>query len=239
MVNPEDSRFGSTANSIRVDPEDFAHQVNYLAALGRLVVPRAFTFVGQRILFVGHEPFDAEELGNLLPDGVGWYEEQYAPEKYAADIVVLGRTFSKGLVKSVLNDIQGSPKIVPQEGFLDELLFGHDWWSASRSRRWSTATGVCKLPGHLVRCVRLAWACRSRPRRRGWSFALNQLHPNKQERTICHLGSPGQPLRSTGLARMLRSQGAHAILIWTCGLRAGFASSATTQTSLAQLAGVS
>ncbi len=122
----------STADSIRVDPEDFAHQVDYLAALGRLVVPRAFTFVGKRILFVGHEPFDAEELGNLLPDGVGWYEEQYAPEEYAADIVVLGRAFTKGLVKSVLNDIEGSPKIVPQEGFLDELLFGHDWWSVKR-----------------------------------------------------------------------------------------------------------
>ena len=132
MLTPGDSPFDNTANSIRVDPEDFAHQVNYLAALGRLVVPRAFTFVGKRILFVGHEPFDAEELGNLLPDGVGWYEQQYAPEEYAADVVVLGRVFLKGLVKSVLNEIAGSPKIVPQEGFLDELLFGHDWWTVKR-----------------------------------------------------------------------------------------------------------
>lgn len=132
MLTPGDSPFDNTANSIRVDPEDFAHQVNYLAALGRLVVPRAFTFVGKRILFVGHEPFDAEELGNLLPDGVSWYEHEYAPEEYATDILVLGRVFTKGLVKSVLDDIEGSPKVVPQEGFLDELLFGHDWWTVKR-----------------------------------------------------------------------------------------------------------
>jgi hypothetical protein len=93
---------------------------------------RAFAFLGRRILFVGHEAFDAEELGNLLPDGVGWYEQQYAPEEYVADIVVLGREFSKGLVKSVLGELKGSPKVIPQEGFLDELLFGHDWWSGKR-----------------------------------------------------------------------------------------------------------
>ncbi len=126
-----EGRFDGASN-VRVDPEHFAQQINYLAALGRLIVPRAFAFVGRRILFVGHEPFDAEELGNLLPDGVGWYEQEYAPEEYAADVVVLGRMFPKGLVKSVLSEINGSPKVIPQEGFLDELLFGHDWWSGKR-----------------------------------------------------------------------------------------------------------
>jgi hypothetical protein len=114
---------------MKPDPEHFAAQVNHLAALGRLIVPRAFAFMGRRVLFVGHEPFDAEELGGLLPDGADWYEQQYAPKDFAPDIVVLGRTFPKSLVKSVLADIEGYPKVIPQEGFLDELLFGHDWWS--------------------------------------------------------------------------------------------------------------
>ncbi len=112
-----------------VDPDRFAEQVNYLAALGRLVVPRAFTFAGLRILFVGHEPFDAEELGGLLPDGTGWCEQQYAPEGFEPEVVVLGRTFPGGLIESVLEDTASSPKVIPQEGFLDELLFGHDWWT--------------------------------------------------------------------------------------------------------------
>ena len=40
-----------------VNPDEFAIQVNYLAAIGRLVVPRAFVFAGRKVLFVGHGPF--------------------------------------------------------------------------------------------------------------------------------------------------------------------------------------
>ncbi len=115
-----------------LDPDSFAHRVNYLAALGRLVVPRAFAFAGRRVLFVGHEPFDAEELGGLLPDGTEWHEHQYAPEWFEPDVAVLGRAFPEGTVEFVLRGAGGSPKVVPQEGFLDELLFGHDWWSTKR-----------------------------------------------------------------------------------------------------------
>lgn len=91
---------------------------------------RAFAFVGRKVLFVGHEPFDVEELGSLLPDGADWYEHPSAPEGFEPDVVVLGRTLYKGLVSTVIVGIGGSPKVIPQEGFLDELLFGHDWWGA-------------------------------------------------------------------------------------------------------------
>ncbi len=50
-----------------VHPDEFAAQVNYLAAIGRMIVPRAFAFTGRKVLFVGHVPFNAEELGSLLP----------------------------------------------------------------------------------------------------------------------------------------------------------------------------
>jgi hypothetical protein len=53
---------------VRVDPDEFAAQLNYLAAIGRMIVPRAFAFAGQKVLFVGHAPFNAEELGSLLPE---------------------------------------------------------------------------------------------------------------------------------------------------------------------------
>ncbi|MBA2712493.1 MAG: hypothetical protein H0U55_02935 [Rubrobacteraceae bacterium] len=29
----------------------------------------------------------------------------------------------------MLRAMKGSPKVLPQEGFVDELLFGHDWWN--------------------------------------------------------------------------------------------------------------
>lgn len=124
---PQDGRTDDV-NRSKVDPDAFADQVNYLAALGRLVVPRAFAFSGRRILFVGHEPFDAEELGGLLPDATDWYEQPYAPKGFAADLVVVGRVFTKGVVRTALQTTAGRPKVIPQEAFLDELLFGHDWW---------------------------------------------------------------------------------------------------------------
>ncbi len=128
---PRDDRQGGIERN-KVDPDSFAVQVNYLAALGRLVVPRAFAFVGLKVLFVGHEPFDAEELGGLLPDGADWYEQEYAPEGFMPDVLVLGRVFPKGLIKLALESSEGSPKVVPQEGFLDEVLFGHDWWGGGK-----------------------------------------------------------------------------------------------------------
>jgi len=112
-----------------VDPEEFAAQVNYLAALGRMIVPRAFSFAGGRVLFVGHEPFDAWELASLLPEEVDWREQEDAPSGFAPGLVVLGREwYTTDSLRSLLGEIEGSPKVVPQEGFLDELLFGHDWW---------------------------------------------------------------------------------------------------------------
>jgi hypothetical protein len=110
-----------------IDPDRFAAQVNYLAAIGRMIVPRAFAFVGQKVLFVGHVPFDAEELGSLLPEDAEWYEHGYAQEEFEPTLVVLGRAdYAKDDLRSVLRGLEGSPKVLPQEGFVDELLFGHD-----------------------------------------------------------------------------------------------------------------
>ncbi len=34
---------------MNIDPEEFAVQINYLAAVGRMVVPRAFVFAGRKV----------------------------------------------------------------------------------------------------------------------------------------------------------------------------------------------
>ena len=114
---------------MRVDPDGFAAQLNYLAAIGRMIVPRAFAFAGQKVLFVGHVPFNAEELGSLLPEESEWYEHGYAPDEFVPAVVVLGRaTYTRDELRAMLRQLDGSPKVLPQEGFVDELLFGHDWW---------------------------------------------------------------------------------------------------------------
>jgi hypothetical protein len=114
---------------VSVHPDDFAAQVNYLAAIGRMIVPRAFAFAESRVLFIGHVPFNAEELGSLLPEETEWYEHSYAPDEFAPGLVVLGcADYAKDDLRSLLSGLEGSPKVLLQEGFVDELLFGHDWW---------------------------------------------------------------------------------------------------------------
>jgi hypothetical protein len=112
-----------------VNADEFATQVNYLAAIGRMVVPRAFLFAERKVLFVGHGPFDPEDIALLMPDSADWHEHDEAPRDFAPDVVVLGREgFEKGAVKVALEGAN-TPKVIPQEGLVDELLFGHDWWT--------------------------------------------------------------------------------------------------------------
>lgn len=109
--------------------DDFAVQMDYVARLSKLVAPRALDFLEDTILFTGNDPFSAEELAGLLPALVECYEDYEAQEDVQFSIVVVGQTyFSKEMIRSVLNRSDLPPSFLPLEGFLDELLFGHDWW---------------------------------------------------------------------------------------------------------------
>ncbi|MBX6764707.1 MAG: hypothetical protein K6T51_02515 [Rubrobacteraceae bacterium] len=119
-----------------VDPDEFTAQVNYLAKIGRMIVPQAFAFVGQDILFTGDDPFSAEDLAELLPEGARCYIDDVhvyvsdVPEDVAFDLVVVGRTdYSEEAITDAIDRGDEPPRFLPQEGFLDELLFGNDWWN--------------------------------------------------------------------------------------------------------------
>ncbi len=112
-----------------VNSEDFAVQMDYVARLGKLVAPRALSFLEDTILFTGNDPFSSEELAGLLPTQVECYEDYEVPQEARFSVVVVGQTdFSKEVIRSALDRSDLPPSFLPQEGFLDELLFGHDWW---------------------------------------------------------------------------------------------------------------
>jgi len=116
---------------VEINFDEFAEQVDYLGLLGKLVVPRALVFVGQENLFTGDDPFSAEELSALLPRRAYAYTDDDVPEGVAFDLVVVGqREFSKEVIVDAMARDGEPPRFLPQEGFLDELLFGHDWWYA-------------------------------------------------------------------------------------------------------------
>ncbi len=112
--------------------DDFAAQMDYVALLGKLIAPQALSFVGDTVLFTGETPYLSSDLMRLLPAQVECYEgsdlPELVPEGVQFTIVVIGRDDSfEEEVDHVLATIGGElPIFLPQEGFLDRLLFGHD-----------------------------------------------------------------------------------------------------------------
>jgi hypothetical protein len=91
--------------------------------------------VGQTILFSGSDPFEAEDLANLLPDNASWFTDEDALDQLSqdvaveADLLVIGsNAFSADVIEAAIADAPAELIVLPQEGFLDLLLFGHDWW---------------------------------------------------------------------------------------------------------------
>ena len=102
------------------------------AWLARLTT-RAFTqhqrFRGSRFVFVGDWPFNHAELADLLPPScqhsIGFVSKGWTPTH-----VVIGQEGSlEGKLDLCMAAAGESTRFVPQEGFLDDLLFGHDWWT--------------------------------------------------------------------------------------------------------------
>ncbi len=117
-----------------INREDFAVQMDYVALLGKLIAPQVLSLLDDTVLFTGETPYLSSDLMRLLPAQVKHYEDfevpEFVPEGVRFTIVVVGRdAFSEESIDHVLATSGDLPLIfLPQEGFLDRLLFGHDWW---------------------------------------------------------------------------------------------------------------
>lgn len=84
----------------------------------------------QKVTFTGYGPFGARDLANLLPTSNKPLVEQRIPYRHALELVVVGNnSFSRDTIRDVVKAARRPPRFLPQEGFVDELLFGWDWWN--------------------------------------------------------------------------------------------------------------
>jgi hypothetical protein len=97
------------------------------------VTARAFDqhqrFGRSKVVFVGDWPYSQTELASLLPPtcehSIGFVSKGWTPS-----YVVIGQESGlEGKLDLCMQAAGTSTCFVPQEGFLDELLFGHDWWT--------------------------------------------------------------------------------------------------------------
>jgi hypothetical protein len=105
-------------------------RLDYLAKVGKRLLPRAYSLAGRNVLFTGDGPYEAYRLAQLLPDEAAGFVNEWAPDRSSFGVVVVGRMdFYGDLVRRAVYSGSEPPRVIPQEGFLDELLFGRDWWN--------------------------------------------------------------------------------------------------------------
>lgn len=84
-------------------------------------------------VFCGDRPYRADTLRRLLRSGDLWFTQSSLPKGTRVGTVVVGqRGASRDLMSRLLRDSRAhgwaSPRFIPQEGFVDEILNGRDWW---------------------------------------------------------------------------------------------------------------
>lgn len=86
----------------------------------------------RRVLITGSFPINSEDLVTLIP--VAW-EPCVVDEGQPADFIgeialaIIGQEdFSRDALLQLIGSGQGT-RFLPQEAFVDQLLFGHDWWT--------------------------------------------------------------------------------------------------------------
>lgn len=103
-----------------------SNESDYLASS----IPRTIAFQEQNVVFSGHGPFEPTKLALLLPPSSSLYYEATAPAKVNLDVIVLGEEdYSRNVIRSICETSVKPPRFLPQQGFVDELLFGVDWWN--------------------------------------------------------------------------------------------------------------
>jgi len=117
-------------DSLNVFAEIFRKSLDYAKVVQGRLQDNIHHVIGRNIVLTGDDPFVASELAAILPDFfVGVHVEQAPPAGSLAHLLVVGQTrFDEGLIAGVL---QANPRgigVLPQEGFVDLVLFGHNWW---------------------------------------------------------------------------------------------------------------
>ena len=110
-----------------MDENDQRSVIEYTARLASQVAPNALKMSGKTVQFIGTSPFAINDLQGLLPPDVTVVVDQPVDEP---DFVVLGvEDFEEEQISDAVDARHEGTSFLPQDGFLDLVLFGYDWWA--------------------------------------------------------------------------------------------------------------
>ena len=115
-----------------IDDNDLQSVIGYTARLASLVAPNALQLSGKTVQFIGTGPFTIDGLKGLLPLDVTVVVANQGSrrQKREPDFVVIGvEDFTEELISTAVDMKGDETSFMPQDGFLDLVLFGYDWWT--------------------------------------------------------------------------------------------------------------
>lgn len=96
--------------------------------------PKGDSLSGTVVVFTGEGSFQQRSLVSLLPSSAKYFVNRGPESSKPCDVLVIGRNdFSKKLIRSLIERSGGPPRCLPQEGLIDELLLGRNWWDGDPS----------------------------------------------------------------------------------------------------------
>jgi hypothetical protein len=109
-------------------PNGLGRALRAVLTVSEVIAPHVALFEDATVLFTGLGPFLSTDLVKLLPPEATAYQEELR-EGHNTDLMVLGQYgYDVELIHLALSQSDPQPRVLPQEGFLDEVLFGWDWW---------------------------------------------------------------------------------------------------------------
>jgi len=110
-----------------MDDDDQRKIIEYSARLSSTVAPNAMKLSGKTVHFIGWGPYSVEDIEALLPSDTLVVSGEHVTRP---DYVVLGTDeFDEHQILSAVEARHDSTSFLPQDGFLDLILFGYDWWA--------------------------------------------------------------------------------------------------------------
>ena len=114
------------------DNNNLQSVINYTARLASLVAPNALKFSGKTVQFIGTGPFSIDDMKGLLPLDVTVVvaDQRSRRQLREPDFVVIGvEDFDEELISKAVDMRGDETSFMPQDGFLDLVLFGYNWWT--------------------------------------------------------------------------------------------------------------
>lgn len=114
--------------------QDPSAVANLLTHFAQRVLPNLMHLVGKTVVLTGANPFNEDDIGQALLPETEWTTatfDYFSPDATTrVDYLIIGEyEYKTDWIEASISSNPDDIVVLPQEGFLDYILFGYDWWN--------------------------------------------------------------------------------------------------------------